>query len=130
MKIRLCSLNVVCHVLSYPASFLRKKTGFPLTNPLKYGIIEEVEIKTPNIGSYIIVEFLDHVENEPIPALIRATGRVTAVEPEFIKLRSWECINSPDVDSITEWCIIRSTIRHITRLTQRGIRPGEPRGTK
>ena len=110
--------------MSYPVSFLHKKNGvsrgFLLTNPLKCGTIEDVTgIKTPNIGSYIIVEFLDHVENEPIPALIRATGRVTAVEPEFIKLRSWECINSPDVDSITEWCIIRSTIRHITRLTQR-----------
>ena len=121
--------------MSYPVSFLRKKNGvsrgFLLTNPLKCGTIEDViGIKTPNIGSYIIVEFLDHVENEPIPALIRATGRVIAVEPEFIKLRSWECLNTPDADSTTEWCIVRSTIRHITRLTQRGIRPGEPRGTK
>jgi len=69
------------------------------------------------IGLYCIVTFLDHTENysEGL-ALTRVIGQLTAVEDEFIRIRAWETIPKLDVNSQTEWCIIRSTIKSVERL--------------
>ncbi len=72
------------------------------------------------IGFKFVVEFLDHVENESTTALIQATGRLISIEPYFIRLRAWELIPKADPSSQTEWCIIRSTIRNMTRLEEVG----------
>ncbi len=72
------------------------------------------------IGFKFVVEFLDHVENEPTPALVQAIGELVSIEPDFIRLRAWKTIPKADPTCQMQWCIIRSTIRSMTRLEEVG----------
>ncbi len=78
--------------------------------------MSEIEIRDDWIDTFLVVYFLDHTENEPEPATIRVIGRLVAIESKYIRLRAWECVPEHDPASMTEWCIVRSTIKRIDPL--------------
>lgn len=83
----------------------------------------------PPIGSYVVVHFWDHVENALELQEARIVGILTSDGmPDYIRVRSWECVPEPDPDCQTEWCIVRAAILSVQQLII-GYDPGIEAGS-
>jgi len=69
----------------------------------------------------VVVEFLDHVEAGPSPAVCRVYGRLHHVGRECLTVTSWELVGETAAiqqENEGRFTIVRSAIKKVTHLVE------------
>jgi hypothetical protein len=73
----------------------------------------------PEVGDYVRIEFLDHVEDHDTPIECIVYGKLVAQNKTSLTVECWTCTD-PDVnkDNNKRFCIVRRAVSQCAILTE------------